>query len=179
MSLIVYQTDLDGYFIGPVEADPDPLNPGGHLIPAGCIGSAPPQMAANEAARWQSGAWVKVPDHRGRVYWLADGSRHEITERGIDPPVDALDAEPVLPPSPPTVVTMRQARRALYDAGLLEQVNAAVAASPGVLGDKARIDWEFAQDIKRDDPIVQALIPSLGLTEPQLDALFTAAADIK
>lgn len=85
-------------------------------------------------------------------------------------------APPPPPPPIPTRVTMRQARRALYDAGLLDHVNAAVAAFPGDIGDKARIDWEYAQDIKRDDPIVQAMIPSLGLTEPQLDALFTAAA---
>lgn len=100
MSLIVYQTDLDGYFIGPVEADPDPLNPGGHLIPAGCIGSVPPPLAANEAARWVSGAWAKEPDFVGMVYWLADGSQHEITQRGIAPPADALSSAP--PPPPPT-----------------------------------------------------------------------------
>lgn len=79
----------------------------------------------------------------------------------------------------PTTVTMRQAQRALYDAGLLASVEAAIASFPGTLGDKARIDWRTAQEVKRSDPIVQALIPSLGLTEPQLDALFTAAAAIQ
>lgn len=178
MSLIVYQTDHDGYFIAPVEADPDPKTPGNWLIPRGCVGTEPPALAANEAARWVGGAWQTIPDHRGTVYWLADGSRHEITERGITPPVGALDQAPQLPPTVPTTVTMRQARRALYDAGLLDQVNAAVAAFPGAIGDKARIDWEFAQDVKRDDPIVQTLIPSLGLTSQQLDDLFTAAKAI-
>lgn len=84
-----------------------------------------------------------------------------------------------LPPLPtPTIVTMRQAQRALYDAGLLDSVEAAIASFPGTLGDKARIDWRTAQEVKRNDPIVQALIPSLGLTEPQLDDLFVAAAAI-
>lgn len=176
MSLIVYQTDLDGYFIGPVEADPDPLNPGGHLIPAGCIGSAPPQMAANEAARWQSGAWVKVPDHRGRVYWLADGSRHEITQRGVAPPAGALDQAPALPPAIPAKVTMRQARLALLAAGLLPQVDAAVAAIPGAAGDAARIEWEYALTVERDSPLVASLAAALSLTPTQLDALFAQAA---
>jgi len=100
MSMTVYQTDRDGYLVSPVDADPDPMNPGEWLFPGGCVGTAPPTLAANEAARWVNGAWIKEPDYVGVVYWLADGSRHEIIDRGIAPPVDALTAEP--PPSPPT-----------------------------------------------------------------------------
>lgn len=93
----VYQTDSDGFLVGITQADPDPENPGEYLFPGGCVGTPPPALGANESARWQGGAWVKVPDHRGRVYWLADGSRHEIAQRGVAPPAGALDEAPVLP----------------------------------------------------------------------------------
>lgn len=101
MSLTVYQTDVDGYLVEPIEADEDPLEPGNWLIPAGCVGTKPPLLAANEAARWANGAWSKVPDFRGTVYWLSDGSRHEITTRGVAPPADALSAEPPAPVATP------------------------------------------------------------------------------
>ncbi len=76
----------------------------------------------------------------------------------------------------PEVVTMRQARLALLGAGLLAQVNTAVANIPGTEGDAARIEWEYAQEVRRDSPLVQSLIPALGMNDASLDALFTAAA---
>ena len=80
------------------------------------------------------------------------------------------------PPGPPTVVTMRQARQALLLAGKLEAVQQAIAALPEPARKAAQIDWEFAAEVQRDWPLVQALAPALGLTEADLDALFIAAA---
>ncbi len=83
---------------------------------------------------------------------------------------------PYVPPPPvvPTVVTMRQARLALYGAGLLDQVNALVSAStPDV-----RIEWEFASELRRDWPTLVALSAGLGLTPAQVDNLFTQAAQL-
>jgi len=75
-------------------------------------------------------------------------------------------------------VTMRQARLALLQSGLLAQVNAAVAAMPGVEGDAARIEWEFSGAVERNLPLVQSLATALGLTETQLDDLFMLAATL-
>lgn len=87
------------------------------------------------------------------------------------------EAQPAFPPAPPpTIVTMRQARLALLAAGLLTPVNAAIAAMPGVEGDAARIEWEFAAHVERQQPLVLALASALALTEAQLDDLFVAAA---
>lgn len=112
--MIVWQTDPEGYLVGAVEADPDPMNPGNWLIPGGCIGTEPPTLAANEVARWANGVWSRVLDLRGTAYWLADGSRHEITERGVDLPADALDQ----PPPPPVEAVVRnikaEAQRRIY-----------------------------------------------------------------
>lgn len=66
-------------------------------VPAGATDSEPPTTGMNEAARWTGETWEVVPDWRGHVYWLTDGSRHEITELGTEPPADALDEEPPEP----------------------------------------------------------------------------------
>lgn len=78
----------------------------------------------------------------------------------------------------PEVVTMRQARLALLGAGLLAQVNTAVANMPGAEGDAARIEWEYAQEVRRDSPLVAALSAAFGWTSAQLDDLFTEGAKL-
>lgn len=78
----------------------------------------------------------------------------------------------------PQSVTMRQARLALVQTGMLTQVNTAVAAMPGAQGDAARIEWEFSSTVERNRPLVQALGAALGLTEAQLDDLFRLAATL-
>lgn len=85
----------------------------------------------------------------------------------------------VAAPSPvPVVVTMRQARLALLKSGLLTQVNTAIANMPGVTGDAARITWEFAGDVQRNDPLLAQLAGALGLSYAQLDDLFRLAATL-
>ena len=78
----------------------------------------------------------------------------------------------------PEVVTMRQARLALLGAGPLAQVNTAVANMPGAEGDAARIEWEYAQEVRRDSPLVAALSAAFGWTGAQLDDLFTEGAKL-
>lgn len=72
----------------------------------------------------------------------------------------------------PQVVSMRQARLALLDAGLLDDVQAAVE-----FGDRAtQISWEFAAEVRRDDLLVTGLASSLSLSAQQVDDLFIKAA---
>ncbi len=63
-------------------------------------------------------------------------------------------------------------------AGLLAQVNTAVANMPGAEGDAARIEWEYAQEVRRDSPLVAALSAAFGWTGAQLDDLFTEGAKL-
>ena len=88
--------------------------------------------------------------------------------------------ETALPPQPqtPQSVTMRQARLALLSAGLLAAVNAAIAAMPGVAGEAARIEWEFAQTVERDSPLLVGVSAGLNLTAAQIDELLTLAATL-
>ena len=73
-------------------------------------------------------------------------------------------------------VTMRQARLALLGAGLLDVVNTTIANMPGIEGSAARVEWEYAHEVRRDSPLVSGLAGALFLTEEQLDQLFISAA---
>lgn len=153
---IVSQLDAQGYFIGAVVADPSPLEPDVFLIPGGAVDADPPTLPEGKRARW-------------------NGTGFTIEDIPVPP---APEPDPVVPEGPPTVVTMRQARLALLQVGLLTQVNTAVAAMPGAQGDAARIEWEFSSTVERNRPLVQALGAALGLTDAQLDDLFRLAATL-
>lgn len=75
----------------------------------------------------------------------------------------------------PHVVSMRQARRALIENGMIDQVNAAISLMTGKEGAIARNEWEYATTVERDSPLVQALSVSLPLSSEELDTLFLLA----
>lgn len=79
-------------------------------------------------------------------------------------------------PSPLIAVTRRQALRALLEAGLLDGIEAAIAAMPEPQQSRARIDWESAAEFRRDFPLLLTLASVLGLSEADVDALFATAA---
>ena len=89
---------------------------------------------------------------------------------------EGTEIEPYIPPPPviPSVITMRQARLALLQAGKLSEVNAAISQA----GEAAQIEWEFATEVHRSWPLVAALQSGLGLTDADLDALFTLGATL-
>lgn len=81
-----------------------------------------------------------------------------------------------VPPAPviPTKVSMRQARLALLQSNLLDEVNTAIAS--GTEADK--ITWEYATEVNRTDALVSNMATALNLTETDLDDLFTLAATL-
>lgn len=83
-------------------------------------------------------------------------------------------SEPPQPTTVPSSVSMRQARLALLQFGILATVNNAIAA--GTEADK--ITWEYATEVNRNDALVQNLSVSLGLTEQDLDNLFLLASSL-
>lgn len=84
------------------------------------------------------------------------------------------------PPAPemPQTVTMRQARLAMLSAGILDDVESLIQQMPGDEGRAARIDWEYALDVRRDWPLIDGLGSQLGMTDQQIDDLFVAAASV-
>lgn len=81
---------------------------------------------------------------------------------------------PAAKPAAPEIVSARQARLALLRAGLLDAVETAVAG----MSAEVRLTWEYAVEIRRDDPLLVNLATMLGLTEAQIDDLFLLAASL-
>lgn len=97
----------------------------------------------------------------------------EMTEEEIE-----LHVNPPASVSVPSKVTMRQARLALHEAGLLVGVETAIDALPEPHRITARIEWDFSSEVFRDKPFVLMLGQALGLSPEDIDQLFISAAMI-
>lgn len=71
-------------------------------------------------------------------------------------------------------VTPLQARRAIRELGLKTQIDAAIAAA----GDEAQETWDYALEIRRDDPLLNQIAAGLGLSSSDLDDVFALAATL-
>lgn len=103
--------------------------------------------------------FISVPDD-AQNGWIWDGV--VATEPMIE----------TLPIQVPQQVSMRQARLALLDAGLLDDVEAIIAAA----GRAAQIEWEYAATVGRNHPVIAIVQQQQGMTDSQIDSLFTNAA---
>lgn len=69
------------------------------------------------------------------------------------------------------VVSPRQIRLALLGAGIdLAMIDKSLADNPAAV-----ITWEYATEIHRDDPMLNAMAESLGINQEQVSALFETA----
>lgn len=109
-----------------------------------------------------------------------------LLDEGVPPPkgymqITDQEAAELTKPAPviPTEVRMRQARLALFDAGLLDTVDESIALMPDAeQRRKAQIEWEFAATVQRDSDLVRGLAVALNLSDEMLDQLFTKAATL-
>lgn len=70
-------------------------------------------------------------------------------------------------------VSKLQAKKALEAAGIWTAAKAVLAADPDL-----QEDWDLAQELRRQSPMLLGVAATLGLTDAQLDDLFAAAATI-
>ena len=119
------------------------------------IAVATPEFAAEQG-------WVLAPAHVG-IGWAYDGTEWT-------PPAP----EPEPQPEDITVSRM-QARMALYQAGLLSEVQAIVAQGDPLM----QMAWAEAVEWKRSSPMINGLAQQLGLSAAQVDALFLNASQIE
>lgn len=117
------------------------------------------------------------------VIGTRDDSTQILYERGMEEWDAVLATSPAPYVAPPTVdpliaeqstmtVSRFQAMAALLDAGLLSQVNTALADA----GPLAQLAWAEATEFRRNSPTIAGLSAGLGLTDAQVDDLFRAAA---
>ena len=95
-------------------------------------------------------------------------------------PLPAIEPEPEPDPGPgvPQEVTMRQARLALLNAGLLDAAQGVIDALPMPQRRAAQIEWEYALSVRRDHPLIALMISEGLATAEQVDGLFVAAAGL-
>ena len=155
---IVYQTDANGYFVGPTVADESPLEPGVFLIPAGAVEVEPSNIPEGHRARWASGAWEieKIPEPE---------------------PDPEPEPEPAL-----RVVAMWRARTIMkvtpWKGGtLFHAVQAAIATLADPLQKAAAEEaLERGTDFDRDGVSVPMLAQIVGISDEQLDEMMKQAA---
>jgi len=88
-------------------------------------------------------------------------------------------ADPGPTPDPvPRSVTMRQARLALLGAGKLALVQPAINALAEPQKSAAQIEWDYSNEVHRQQPFVLQMGAALGLDSAALDSLFIAAAKL-
>jgi len=153
----VYQTDTEGFFIGPVLADADPLDKGNWLIPGGCVQTPPPPLAEGQRLRWLDGKWSVIA---------------------------APTPEPA--PEPPTPEQLLAAERAamsctpmqgILTLGETEWAKIEAYRDSAPWGQKVVIN--SAQDWKRNSQNIAFFAYLLGYSDAQVDDLFRAAMQVK
>lgn len=88
--------------------------------------------------------------------------------------LEATQNQQPITPTVPQQVSMRQARLALLNRELLDDVEAVIAAA----GRQAQIEWEYAATVDRNHAIIAIVQQQQGLTDSDIDELFINAAAI-
>ena len=91
---------------------------------------------------------------------------------------DAYEANKLAKKREGMVVTMRQARLALSQAGKLTMVNEAIAVMDEPDKTAVSIEWEYASTVERLSPWIDTMASALGMTDVEMDALFELAATL-
>ena len=111
---------------------------------------------------------VKNSDH-----WDCDGIIIPFTVAGSEGVIEEYIHIPIQTVEVPSSVTPRQARLALLQVTLLDEVELLLA------NDKAmQIWWEYSLEINRNDEHIATMGLALGLSSLQLDDLFILASTL-
>lgn len=86
---------------------------------------------------------------------------------------------PNTPTMPIFSVTPRQMRIALVLSGIsIESIETAIDSLPEPDRSITRITWEYSVEFQRNNPVLIAMAPVLGLTSLQVDQLFQLAGTL-
>lgn len=78
---IIFQTDQLGLYLCALEADPDPLEDGQWLIPAGCVETPPPAIPAHKAALWTGDSWELIDSLKGLTIYSTKTGEPKTVDR--------------------------------------------------------------------------------------------------
>lgn len=121
------------------------------------------------------------PEHAGNYVEVEEDVRTNWTHYKLDiisKQLQFVDISPTSKIEVPASVPMRSARLMLLKSGLLSTVQNYFDSLSGIDAEEARINWEFALTVQRNDPLVKQLIPNLGKSEAEIDQMFIEAAKL-
>lgn len=139
--MIIYKIDqTNGYYAGTMEVPDDPDNIFG--IPIGTTKKTPPELKDGEYAVWEGSNWYI----------------------SLNPPPQPIPIKEV-----PEFITKYQAKMALLQAGIFEQVEDYVSNSDNIA---LKIAWYDADNFYRNNDFIISLGEQFSLTDAQIDDLF-------
>ena len=121
-----------------------------------------------------------LPDINAAALLAADAGQAAVAALAAkDAEIETLTARiDELTALPETIANWR-AKAVLALAGLIPAVELALDSMPEPGRTVARYAWDGGADLARNGPTVLALAAALGLTDEQLDAMFTQAASLE
>lgn len=131
----------------------------------------------NEAAEGEAPKWkrISVGDTLAHLELTLDELLAECAAAGIVPTDAAAPVSITVEPAVPASVPLWAVRSILRKKGLLDQANAAIAASDN---EDIKDIWEYGNYVDRNSPALASLATALGIVD-QLDEMFFAADKLK
>ena len=114
-------------------------------------------------------------DYREVLEAIEGGTENYPTAIVVEPEFTDEELAQQIEDAKPKVVTMRQARLALLQSGLLATIETAITTGTD---EAMKIEWEYATEVKRDWGSLVALTTALGMTSQELDNLFQLASTL-
>ena len=165
------EATCDGLGIDPVLTSPQPAPSGDYKV-----------VVRNGVVQDANNNWVYAWTERDMFTEYTE----EVTEDGVtttnvmtvQDQIDAYEANKLATKREGMVVTMRQARLALSQAGKLTLVDDAIAAMGEPDKTTVSIEWEYGSTVERVSPWIDTMATALGMTGVEMDDLFELAATL-
>lgn len=108
---------------------------------------------------------IDIPDG---YYAVWTGTAWQLTD--VTPPPIVLKFPDV------QAVSMRQARRILFQYDMLSQIDIYISSLPSPDKELAQIDWQFATEVKKNASLVKQIASVMNITPDTIDKLFYEAS---
>lgn len=80
--MIAYAYDTNGYYLGTINLQPSPLQPGVFFDQPNSTKVQPPPCKDNEVLYWSGNSWEIKPDYSGKKYYSKSNRSEKTFERG-------------------------------------------------------------------------------------------------
>ena len=183
---VYYYEPTTGEYIGVGVADPDQINKGKWLYPAYSTTVKPLDSTDKKAIVFdiKENTWSYVEDHRGEIWYnKKDGKQVIINYLGEVKQDDIQQDKPDIPEPPAPIpplsrfqlkVILRQLGKS--DDDIVSIINTISDPTEKLL---AELAWQEATAFNYDSPIMQSLMPKLGLAGDQLKQKWIEASQIR